>query len=102
MDIFTTVLTRVVPVPIKPTSLKVKALLKDAGAGKLKEDLDHLENHDYYFANDKKKDKGQDNSVNEENDQTVNADSTDDQSKDNNDDAITQSPDGSKHLDLYV
>jgi len=102
MDIFTTVLTRVVPVPIKPASLKVKALLKDAGAGKLKEDLDHLENHDYYFANDKKKDKGQDNSVNEENDQTVNADSTDEQSKDNKDSVVTQSPDGSKHLDLYV
>ena len=102
MDIFTTVLTRVVPVPIKPTSLKVKALLKDAGAGKLKEDLDHLENHDYYFANDKKKGKDQDNSVNEENDQTVNADSTDEQSKDNNDSVVTQSPDGSKHLDLYV
>ena len=102
MDIFTTVLTRVVPVPIKPASLKVKALLKDAGAGKLKEDLDHLENHDYYFANDKKKDKGQDSSVNEENDQTVNADSTDEQSKDNKDSVVTQSPDGSKHLDLYV
>ena len=49
MDIFTTVLTRVVPVPIKPANLKVKALLKSADLGKLKEDLDHLENHDNYF-----------------------------------------------------
>jgi hypothetical protein len=49
MDIFTTQLTRVVPVPIKPTSLKVKALLKDAANAKLKEDHDHLENHEYYF-----------------------------------------------------
>ena len=49
MDIFTTLLTRVVPVPIKPANLKVKALLKDAGASKLKEDPDHLENHYYYF-----------------------------------------------------
>lgn len=49
MDIFTTVLTRVVPVPIKPASLKVKALLKEAATGKLTEDHDHLENHEYYF-----------------------------------------------------
>lgn len=49
MDIFTTQLARVVQTPIKPANLKVKALLKEAGAGKLKEDLDHLENHDYYF-----------------------------------------------------
>jgi len=49
MDIFTTQLTRLIQTPIKPTTLKVKALLKEAGAGNLKEDLDHLENHDYYF-----------------------------------------------------
>lgn len=49
MDIFTTQLTRVVPVPIKPTEMKVKALLKEAATSKLKEDPDHLENHDYYF-----------------------------------------------------
>lgn len=55
MDIFTTQLTRVVPVPIKPANLKVKALLKDAGSGKLKEDPDHLENHDLYFSRVKEK-----------------------------------------------
>jgi hypothetical protein len=49
MDIFTTQLTRVVPVPIKPASLKVKALLKDAANTKLNQDPDHLENHEYYF-----------------------------------------------------
>ena len=49
MDIFTTQLTRVVPVPIKPASLKVKKLVKDAGASKLKHDPDHIENHQYYF-----------------------------------------------------
>ena len=52
MDIFTTQLTRVVQVPIKAASLKVKALLKDAGTGKLKEDPDHLENHQYYFVDE--------------------------------------------------
>ena len=53
MDIFTTQLTRVVPVPIKPADLKVKALLKEAATGKLKEDLLHLENHEYYFVKPK-------------------------------------------------
>ena len=49
MDIFTTQLTRVVPVPIKPASLKVKALLKEAANSKLSQDSDHIENHEYYF-----------------------------------------------------
>ena len=50
MDIFTTQLTRVVPVPIKPASLKVKALLKEAANSKLHQDPDHVEYHEYYFA----------------------------------------------------
>lgn len=50
MDIFTTQLTRVVPVPIKPANLKVKALLKEAASSKLTQDSDHLENHECYFA----------------------------------------------------
>lgn len=58
MDIFTTQLTRFVPVPIKPTTLKVKALLKDAASAKLKEDPDHLEDHNHYFLqSDKKNDR---------------------------------------------
>ena len=116
MDIFTTQLTRVVPIPIKPASLKVKALLKEAGAGKLKEDLDHLENHDYYF--------GQRNSNNEEGEDTKdekgNHSSTeqaeppntiskntdkghsDNQNRENKEQGVTESKDGVKHLDLYV
>jgi len=54
MDIFTTQLTRVVQTPIKATSLKVKALMKESGSGGLKEDLNHLENHQYYFVDEKK------------------------------------------------
>lgn len=50
MDIFTTQLTQVVPIPIKTHSLKVKALVKEAETSKLTEDPDHLENHDYYFS----------------------------------------------------
>ncbi|WP_440873926.1 hypothetical protein [Thalassotalea sp. PLHSN55] len=60
MDIFTTQLTRVVPVPIRPQSLKVKALLKEAATGKLTDDPEHLENHDaYYIATDEEHGKEQ-------------------------------------------
>ncbi|MCJ8294793.1 MAG: hypothetical protein MJK15_10340 [Colwellia sp.] len=52
MDIFTTQLTRIVPVPIKPASLKVKALLKEAANSKLNQDPNHLENHEYYFTSE--------------------------------------------------
>jgi hypothetical protein len=50
MDIFTTVLRKVVSAPIKPKKLKVKALVKEAETGKLTKDPNHLENHDYYFS----------------------------------------------------
>ena len=89
MDIFTTQLTRVVPVPIKPTEMKVKALLKEAAASKLKEDPDHLENHDYYFiqsSTGKDEDNQQDNPSNKPEESTVSVD----------DDGET------KHLDIYV
>lgn len=105
MDIFTTYLTRVVPVPIKPANLKVKALLKDAGAGKLKEDLDHLENHDYYFIEQKSagqpgkgKEKNQKAHIEDE-DLNPNKDSS---NKPDTDNCITVDKDGTKHLDLYV
>ena len=55
MDIFTTQLTRIVPVPIKPLRIKVKALLKDAANTKLSQDPDHLENHEYYFTKEEDK-----------------------------------------------
>lgn len=48
MDIFTTVLTRVVPVPIKPERLRVKPLEKEPSANELTDDADHLENHEQY------------------------------------------------------
>jgi len=110
MDIFTTVLTRVVPVPIKPTSLKVKALLKEAKTSKLKEDPDHLENHDYYFGHNKKnqKESEQDESVDSDQVDSINAESVNknDEGKheDNHEsnDGVTESEDGVKHLDLYV
>lgn len=109
MDIFTTALTRFLPVPIKPANLKVKALLKEAGASKLKEDLNHLENHDYYFSNDKNKQEEDAQGKSLETDQTEsdsieseNTQSADKKHKGNTDEAITESKDGVKHLDLYI
>jgi len=104
MDIFTTVLTRVVPVPIKPTNLKVKALLKEAGAGKLKEDLDHLENHDYYFGNnqDNQKENEQGKSIDDEQAESIHTESASESDGSSNDEGVSESKDGVKHLDLYV
>ncbi|PHR85366.1 MAG: hypothetical protein COA59_03175 [Colwellia sp.] len=102
MDIFTTQLTRFIPVPIKPASLKVKALLKEAGAGKLKEDPDHLENHDYYFIKKPvddvagKKDKQDKESAEQQ------GESSDEKLVDSNADSGTKPKEEVKHLDLYV
>ena len=49
MDIFTTQLTRVVPVTIQPEKLKVKALLKGEPLGALKDDMKELTPSDYAF-----------------------------------------------------
>lgn len=49
MDIFTTQLTRVVPVTIQPEKLKVKALLKGEPLGELKDDMKELTASDYAF-----------------------------------------------------
>ncbi|WP_281558983.1 hypothetical protein [Thalassomonas sp. RHCl1] len=49
MDIFTTALTRVVPVPIKPKELKVKALVKEARTRELEQEMDHLEHAGSFF-----------------------------------------------------
>jgi len=108
MDIFTTVLTRVVPVPIKPANLKVKALLKEAGTGKLKEDLDHLENHDCYFGQlklaheqteaDEKEKNAEKQSIVITN---IKSSKNENQTEDANND-VSASKDGIKHLDLYV
>ena len=103
MDIFTTQLTRVVPVPIKPANLKVKALLKEAGTGKLKEDPDHLDNHEYYFF-DKKQ--GNEEKKNTKEDQgslkTSESKGANDKDENGTDEVVTDSENGVKHLDLYV
>ncbi len=49
MDIFTTVLTKVRPTPIKAEKLRVKALRKEPSTNELTDDVNHLEDHDLYF-----------------------------------------------------
>lgn len=46
MDIFTTQLTRVRQVPIKPSKLRVKSLAKEAKTRTLDEEKDHLDEHE--------------------------------------------------------
>ncbi len=95
MDIFTTQLTRVVPVPIRPKSLKVKALLKEAATGKLKDDPDHLENHEYYFISDDDKETQQQDLADPRKKTKQSKAVEEEQSDDSN----PQSP---PHLDIYV
>ena len=100
MDIFTTQLTQVVQVPIKPATLKVKALLKEAGTTKLKEDHDHLENHDCYFIDkENDKEKKQENSTADEAEVTAQKAEADD---DTQVESTSETKDKVKHLDLYV
>ena len=106
MDIFTTQLTRVVPVPIKPANLKVKALLKEAANSKLTKDPNHLENHDYYF--NKVEDEyhnNQDKNELDDNKQPVTAEQSDDDGSSeniNDEKKPSDDKDGTKHLDLYA
>lgn len=101
MDIFTTQLTRVVPVPIKPASLKVKALLKEAATSKLSQDPDHLENHEYYFTSEEdqyhssQQDKGE-QKQNTQTDDDINGQQAESDSGSEVDEGKT------KHLDLYA
>jgi len=101
MDIFTTQLTRVVPVPIKPATLKVKALLKDAASAKLKEDPDHLENHEYYFEKETLKEDqyhGSKQDSNEQQTSKINEVIVDDKEAEHD----KKKSSGDNHLDLYA
>ncbi len=106
MDIFTTQLTRVVPVPIKPASLKVKALLKEAANSKLSQDPDHLENHEYYFTSEEdqyhgsQKDKSQQEQGEQK--QDVQSDTEINSKKDDRDSEAEKNQGKTKHLDLYA
>lgn len=108
MDIFTTQLTRVVPIPIKPAKLKVKALLKDAASSGLSEDLNHLENHEYYFA---KEEAGEDKSNQKKDDETskmadnpsmINSDAHESENQENEELEKVKNTSKDKHFDLYA
>jgi len=103
MDIFTTQLTRVVPVPIKPASLKVKALLKEAATSKLSQDPDHLENHEYYFTNEEDQYHSSQQETNEDqqsaSDETSSANEENEPSAEKTD---AKNKSKAKHLDLYA
>jgi len=103
MDIFTTQLTRVVPVPIKPASLKVKALLKEAANSKLTQDPDHLENHEYYFTSeeDQYHNSQEDNSQQAQK-QSAQSDEDINSELDKSDSAKGKNEGKTKHLDLYA
>lgn len=111
MDIFTTQLTRVVPVPIKPASLKVKALLKEAANSKLSQDPDHLENHEYYFTKEEdqyhsKQQEAEGDTKKEqhaEQEAVIAApESNDDGESAESDEKADQKNNKPKHLDLYA
>lgn len=53
MDIFTTVLTKVRPTPIKPEKLRVKSLTKDAATREIDEESGQLEEYAFYKALEK-------------------------------------------------
>ena len=50
MDIFTHALVKVARNPIKRDKFKIKALQKDANTKPLNDDVEHVENHDLFFA----------------------------------------------------
>jgi hypothetical protein len=113
MDIFTTALTRVVPVPIKPTDLKVKALAKSAASHGVSDDVQGLEDHEYYYKKPAERESGKqkehkDNSGSDNIEASpVPADNTgqhvdifDDSEV--SDEEITRDKDGKPHLDLFV
>ncbi len=101
MDIFTTQLTRVVPVPIKPANLKVKALLKEAAAAKLKDDPDHLENHEYYFISSSTEQEAK-KEQHQAQVQTKDNEKVDKKALNDEEPVITEGKDHKPHLDIFV
>jgi hypothetical protein len=114
MDIFTTVLTRVVPVPIKPERLRVKALEKEPSANALTDDADHLENHEQYFdlskdSPEQKKNKHQEHYVNEVVDDTIDTQRNEEPATITHKEELihpkkdqTKTDETIKHLDIFV
>lgn len=107
MDIFTTVLTRVVATPIKPTDLKVKALAKGAAANAVSDDIDGLEDSAVYqskkskisdkesHSNDARSDAEETSAVPEDKTGLL-VDTFDDS------ESVSSEKDDKPHLDIYI
>lgn len=108
MDIFTTQLTRVVPVTIKPEKLKVKALVKDARVRAFEENEDHYDGSEQITINPKKESEARHQSteekvpdtetikkITEEIEKGGDSHTVNNQENDDNDDDI-------HHLDIFV
>ncbi|MGB2742517.1 MAG: hypothetical protein WBC60_18385 [Cognaticolwellia sp.] len=111
MDIFTTALTRVVPVPIKPVNLKVKALAKSAATDAVSDDISGLEEQPLYIkktsieqSSDKKSSDNKADSEGNINESSVELKENTGQHIDVFDDNDNVSPenDGKSHLDIFV
>ena len=96
MDIFTTQLTRVQQTPIKPSKLKVKALVKEPSTKVLSDDIDHNENHEQYFEKNEEKSKQKQHSSPQVLEAGINSPEAI-----NNEDG-TEKETKPPHLDLYV
>lgn len=109
MDIFTTALTRVVPVPIKPVNLKVKALAKSAATDAVSDDISGLEEQPLYIkkasieqSSDKKS--SDNKAVSEGDELSVELKENTGQHIDvfDDNDNVLPENDGKSHLDIFV
>jgi len=109
VDIFTTALTRVVPVPIKPATSKVKALQKSAATSAVSDDAIDDEKHELPVKKNNS-DKGVEREAARDNSSA----DTPDSSKDSEDksaqhidmfedsEITTSEEDGKPHLDIFI
>ena len=112
MDIFTTALTRYVPVPIKPSNFKVKALEKLAVANKVADEEHDEDNREVLFNKPIEEKSSSQQEADDKPSVDVEAspvpgdktgqhiDIFDD--SDDSEAEITQDKDGKPHLDLFV
>ncbi|WDE03533.1 hypothetical protein SG34_019350 [Thalassomonas viridans] len=104
MDIFTTALTRVVPVPIKPEQLKVKALLKEARTRGLEQEMDHLEHAGSFFIPGYHPEQNQENaeSRSQDHDQNAKAEKQAENVNAGPEKSAEKPDDEPPHLDIFV
>lgn len=109
MDIFTTALTRVVPVPIKRENLKVKKLAKEAASSAVSDDIIGLEDHEpYHIKKASPQDSNDEKTPDDDHAEPIEACSVPSDNTGQNvdvftDDNVDNEPDDKKpHLDIFV